>query len=114
MSRRIIALLTDFGTAGPYVAAMKGAMLSVWPAIDLIDITHEVAPQDIAGGAALLQATVPYFPAGTIFVAVIDPGVGTRRRGLAAEAGGFTFVGPDNGVLAPVLDELGVGDPGLD
>lgn len=107
MPRRIIALLTDFGTFGPYVAAMKGAILSVCPEVDLVDITHEIAPHDIPGGAAILAAAVPYFPRGTIVVAVVDPGVGSGRQALAAEAGGYVLVGPDNGLLAPLLDEWG-------
>jgi hypothetical protein len=108
MPRRVIALLTDFGTAGPYVAAMKGAILNVCPEVDLVDITHEIAPHDIAGGAAILAAAVPYFPPGTIVVAVVDPGVGSGRQALAAETGGYVLLGPDNGLLAPLLDEWGV------
>jgi S-adenosylmethionine hydrolase len=107
MSRPIIALLTDFGWSGHYVGAMKGAILSVCRDADLVDITHDVPPQDIAAGAMHLMAVVPYFPVGTIFLTVVDPGVGTSRAALAARAGRFAFVGPDNGVMAPVLDELG-------
>jgi hypothetical protein len=107
MSRPLIALLTDFGWSGPYVGAMKGAILTVCREVDLLDLTHDVPPQDVAAGAMHLRAVVPYFPAGTIFLTVVDPGVGTARAALAARAGGHVFVGPDNGVMAPVLDELG-------
>lgn len=106
MTRPIIALLTDFGTGGHYVGAMKGAILTVCRDVDLIDIGHDVPPQDVAAGALHLMGAAPYFPAGTIFLVVVDPGVGAPRAALAARAGGFVFVGPDNGVLAPVLDEL--------
>jgi S-adenosyl-L-methionine hydrolase (adenosine-forming) len=107
VSRPLVALLTDFGTGGPYVAAMKGVMLGICRDLDFLDISHEVRPHDIIGAGAILMATVPYLPAGTVIVAVVDPGVGTARRALAARAGGHVFVGPDNGVLAPVLDALG-------
>lgn len=107
MSRPLLALLTDFGWGGHYVGAMKGAILSICRDVDLVDITHDVPPQDVAAGAMHLMAVVPYFPAATIFLVVVDPGVGTGRAALAARAGGHVFVGPDNGVLAPVLDELG-------
>jgi S-adenosyl-L-methionine hydrolase (adenosine-forming) len=106
MGRRIVALLTDFGAAGHYVGAMKGAMLSVCPEIDLVDITHEIAAHDIRAGARHLLAAAPYFPRDTVFLAVVDPGVGTSRLALAAEAGGYAFVGPDNGILADSLDAL--------
>jgi S-adenosyl-L-methionine hydrolase (adenosine-forming) len=107
VSRPIIALLTDFGWSGQYVGAMKGAILTVFREVDLVDITHDIPPQDLATGAMHLMAVVPFFPAGTIFLTVVDPGVGTARAALAARAGGHVFVGPDNGVMAPVLDELG-------
>jgi S-adenosyl-L-methionine hydrolase (adenosine-forming) len=106
MTRRAVALLTDFGTDGHYVGAMKGAMLSVCQEIDFIDITHDIAPADVRAGARHLAAAAPYFPPGTVFLAVVDPGVGSGRRAIAAEAGGLFLVGPDNGVLAETLDEL--------
>jgi S-adenosyl-L-methionine hydrolase (adenosine-forming) len=102
-ARAVLALLTDFGTRDPYVAAMKGAALSVCPDATLVDLTHDIAPHDVAEAARHLAAAAPYFPAGTAFVVVVDPGVGTARRALAARAGGHWFVGPDNGVLTPVL-----------
>ena len=107
MSRPIIAFLTDFGTRDHYVGAMKGAALSVCPDATLVDITHHIPPQDVLTGALELWSACPYFPPQTVFVAVVDPGVGTKRRGIAAEAGGLRFVGPDNGVLSVALRGMG-------
>jgi S-adenosylmethionine hydrolase len=104
--RPIIAFLTDFGTRDHYVGAMKGAALSVCREATLVDITHSIPPQDVLTGALELSAACPYFPAGTVFVGVVDPGVGSTRRAIAAEAGGFRFVAPDNGLLTAVLREL--------
>jgi S-adenosylmethionine hydrolase len=101
----IIALLTDFGTRDHYVGAMKGAILSVAPSATLVDVLHEIPPGDVGGAAFALAAARPAFPAGTVFVAVVDPGVGSSRRGLAAAAGDHLFVGPDNGLLSLVLDQ---------
>lgn len=100
-----VALLSDFGTRDHYVGAMKGVVLSVCPGVTLVDLTHEIAPQDIAGGARALAAAYRYFPPGTVFLAVVDPGVGSSRRGIAAAAGGWWFVGPDNGLLTAVFAE---------
>jgi len=105
MARPTIAFLTDFGTRDHYVGAMKGAALTICPDATLVDITHDIDPQDILGGALELAAAYPYFPAGTIFVGVVDPGVGSSRRGLAAESGDYKFVAPDNGVLSAVFRE---------
>jgi S-adenosylmethionine hydrolase len=102
----IVALVTDFGTADHYVGAMKGVMLGICPDATLVDITHGVPPQDILAGALELAAAFTYFPAGTIFLAVVDPGVGSVRRAIAAEAGEYRFVSPDNGVLTLALDQL--------
>ncbi len=102
-ARPVLALLTDFGTRDPYVGAMKGAALSVCADATLVDLTHEIAPHDVAEAARHLAAAAPYFPPETAFVVVVDPGVGSARRALAARAGGCWFVGPDNGVLTPVL-----------
>ncbi len=96
-----IALLTDFGTRDPYVAAMKGVIASRCGA-PVADLSHDMPPFDVWGGAWFLRAVVPYWPAGTIFVVVIDPGVGTSRRILAVERDGRTFLAPDNGVLSLV------------
>jgi S-adenosylmethionine hydrolase len=101
--RPIVALLTDFGTQDPYAGALRGAVLAATPEASVVDLTHEVPPHDIRSGALLLEAAYPAFPAGAAFVAVVDPGVGSERRGLALGAGGYFFVGPDNGILTLVL-----------
>jgi S-adenosylmethionine hydrolase len=94
----MITLLTDFGTRDPYVSAMKGVIASRTSA-PVIDLTHEIAPFDVLEGAWFLGTVVPYWPAGTIFVCVVDPGVGTVRRIVAAESEGRIFLTPDNGLL---------------
>ena len=101
----IIALLTDFGTRDHYAGAMRGVALGICPDATLVDITHDIAPQDVLGSALELVAAFKYFPQGTVFLCVVDPGVGTPRRGIAAEAGGYTFVAPDNGLLTLVFKE---------
>jgi len=98
---RTIALLTDFGTRDPYVAAMKGVIASRSSA-PVVELSHDIEPFDVFAGAWFLRSSVPYWPEGTIFVAVIDPGVGTSRRILAVENDGRTFLGPDNGLLSLV------------
>ena len=100
-----MALLTDFGAVDPYLGAMKGAILSVCPEATLVDLAHEVPPHDVLAGALTLHAACHTFPAGTVFVAVVDPGVGSPRRGLALRAGPHLFVGPDNGLFSFVLRE---------
>jgi S-adenosylmethionine hydrolase len=105
MARPVIALLTDFGTADHYVAAMKGVLLGICADATLVDFTHDVPPHDVLTGALELAAAYRFFPAGTIFVVVVDPGVGSTRRGVAVEAGEYRFVAPDNGVLTCVLAE---------
>jgi hypothetical protein len=99
----IITLLTDFGMRDPYVAEMKGVILALAPDVTLVDVTHEIAPQAVVEGALALEAVAAVFPPGTIHVAVVDPGVGTARRGLVVSARGQRFVGPDNGLLTPAL-----------
>ncbi|HXO84503.1 MAG TPA: SAM-dependent chlorinase/fluorinase, partial [Gemmatimonadales bacterium] len=96
----IITLLTDFGTVDSYVAELKAVLLSRAPSVTLVDITHQVAPGDIRAGQYLLGRTWAHFPAGTVHLAIVDPGVGTARRALAAEHGGHRFVAPDNGLLS--------------
>jgi S-adenosylmethionine hydrolase len=97
--RTLITLLTDFSTLDTYVASMKGVMLSLNPEIVLVDLTHHVPPQDVRTGALHLAAATPYFPPGTIHLAVVDPGVGSPRRALAAHCQGHFWVGPDNGLF---------------
>ena len=105
MARPVIALLTDFGSQDHYAGVMKGVILGICPDITLVDISHDLPPHDITLAAHELAATCKYFPPGTIFLVVVDPGVGTSRRGLAAEAGDRRFVAPDNGVLTAVFQE---------
>jgi hypothetical protein len=85
---------------------MKGAVLAVCPEATLVDISHDVPPRDVLAAALELAAAFRYFPAGAIFLAVVDPGVGSGRRGIAVEAGAYRFVAPDNGILSAVLDEF--------
>lgn len=96
----VITLTTDFGVDSPYVAVMKGVILSLQPDVQLVDISHSIPPQDVRQGAILLAETTPWFPAGTIHLAVIDPGVGTERRIVYAEIGDQRYVCPDNGLLS--------------
>ncbi len=103
MSAVCITLLTDFGLRDAYVAAMKGVILTRCADARLVDVTHEIAPGDIAAAAYVLRQAAPYFPKGSVHLVVVDPGVGSKRRGIACEAGGQRFVAPDNGVLAAVL-----------
>ncbi len=102
MRKPIITLLTDFGTKDHYVASMKGVILGINPGCTLIDITHEVHPQDIMEGTVLLANTFSYFPKGTIHLAVVDPGVGGKRRPVLLETKNYFFVGPDNGLFTLV------------
>lgn len=103
--RPIVAFLTDFGTQDHYAGTMKGVVLGICPDVTLVDVTHDIPPHDVMAGALELAAAYKYFPAGTIFVVVVDPGVGSARRGLAADTGDYRFVAPDNGVLTAVLRE---------
>jgi S-adenosylmethionine hydrolase len=105
MSRPVIALLTDFGNRDHYAGTMKGVALGICAEATLVDISHEVPAGDVLAAALELAAAYRYFPAGSIFLVVVDPGVGSSRRGLAAEAGAYRFVAPDNGVLSIVFDE---------
>lgn len=104
--RPVIALLTDFGLRDHYVAAMKGVILGICPDATLVDISHQIPPHDILAGALELEAAAPYLPEGTVVVAVVDPGVGTMRRGVGIEAGGLRFIGPDNGLFSLALRAL--------
>jgi S-adenosylmethionine hydrolase len=100
----VITLLTDFSSTGYYTGAMKGVILSTNPSAKIIDITHSIPPQDIETGAFVLVSCYRDFPAGTIHVAVVDPGVGSTRRPILISAGNWFFVGPDNGLFSYVLD----------
>src|SRR5215813_571055 len=108
MSSRIVALLTDFGHRDPFVGTMKGVMLGINPDLQLIDISHEITPQHIREAAIVLSAAYPYFPPRTIFLVVVDPGVGGTRRPIVVETAGHLFVAPDNGVLGLALDRTEV------
>lgn len=99
-----IALLTDFGTRDPYVAAMKG-VIAARTGADVADLTHDIAPFDILEAAWFLRTAAPFWPSGTIFVCVVDPGVGTARRLIAAEHEGRIYLAPDNGLLSLILPE---------
>lgn len=99
----IITLTTDFGTGSPYVAALKGVILSINPAATIVDLTHAVPAQDIREGAMVLDDVADRFPEGTIHLVVIDPGVGTDRAMVYARIGRQQFIAPDNGVLSRVL-----------
>ena len=105
MARPIVALLTDFGTRDHYVGAMKGVVLGICPEAAVVDISHDVPAHDVLTAGLELAAAYRYFPAGTVFLTVVDPGVGSVRRGLAAEAGDHRFVAPDNGVLTAVFQD---------
>lgn len=106
MGRPVVALLTDFGTRDHYAGTLKGVVLSVCPDATLVDIGHDVPAHDVLTGALELAACYRYFPHGTIFLVVVDPGVGSSRRGIAADIGEFKFVAPDNGVLSAVFAEM--------
>src|SRR5215468_10660302 len=97
MSDPIITLTTDFGAAAPYAAALKGVILSLNPAARLVDLTHQVPPQDVRHAAFFLAGAVPCFPREAIHVVVVDPGVGSDRALLYVEAGGHRLLAPDNG-----------------
>ena len=99
----VIAFVTDFGEMDAYAASMKGVALAICPRARLVDVSHGIDPGDLLGGAVVVEESARWFPPATVFVVVVDPGVGTERRAIAARAGGRVFVGPDNGVLWPVI-----------
>lgn len=100
---RIICLLTDFGLRDGYVASMKGVILSIAPHVTIVDISHEIDSFCISSGAYVLYSVVSCFPPDTVFVAVVDPGVGTERRAIIIESAGKVFIGPDNGLFSWIL-----------
>ena len=106
-SKPLVTLLTDFGARDPFVGIMKGVILGICPDASLVDLCHEVPPQEILGASFLLQTAVPVFPAGTIHVAVVDPGVGGARRPILAQIDGQLFVAPDNGLLSHLFASAG-------
>ncbi|MBZ0271013.1 SAM-dependent chlorinase/fluorinase [bacterium] len=99
----VVTLTTDFGTRDAYAGAMKGVIRTLAPRAAIIDITHDIAPQDVVHGAYVMAGASPHFPPGTIHVGVVDPGVGTARRAMALAANGMVFVGPDNGLFSFAL-----------
>ncbi len=103
----IVTLTTDFGLADGYVGTMKGVILSIAPGAHLVDVSHDIAPQNVRQAAYVLSRAAPYFPRGTVHLAVVDPGVGSARRPLLVQTPGACFVGPDNGLFTFALDQPG-------
>jgi len=100
-----IALLTDFGDSDPFVGIMKGTIAIIAPQTPLIDITHNIPPGDVRRAAVMLWQSIRFFPGGTIFLSVVDPGVGTLRRGMILQTEDHLFVGPDNGLFSFILEK---------
>jgi S-adenosyl-L-methionine hydrolase (adenosine-forming) len=103
---KAIAILTDFGEQDVYVGVMKGVIASINPQIPIFDLTHEIPPQDLIAGRFALLSAYAYFPADTVHIAVVDPGVGSQRRGIAIQFAGGFLVGPDNGLFSGILSEI--------
>lgn len=101
----IITITTDFGTKDGFVGTMKGVIWKIDPKLQIADISHEITPQNIMEGAIALWRAAPFFPAGTVHIAVVDPGVGTERRPMAAHIGEQYYVGPDNGLFTPIIED---------
>ena len=101
----ILTLTTDFGTKDGFVGTLKGVIWSICPNAQIADISHEISAQNVLEGALALWRAYPFFPEGTIHLAVVDPGVGTSRRPIAAHLGGHSFVGPDNGLFTPMYED---------
>lgn len=101
----VITLTTDFGIKDGFTGVLKGVIWSICPEAQIADITHSISPQNVFEGAMALYRAVPFFPAGSIHVAVVDPGVGTKRRPMAGRIGAHYFVGPDNGLFTPMIEE---------
>src|SRR5512143_1734052 len=100
----ILTLTTDFGIKDGNVGVMKGVIWGICPEAQIADLSHMIGPQNIQEAALILSRSAPYFPDGTIHVVVVDPGVGTQRRPMAAQIGGAYFVGPDNGIITLLLE----------
>jgi S-adenosylmethionine hydrolase len=101
----IVTLTTDFGQRDSFVGTMKGVILGIAPTVQIVDLAHGIVAGDIRGGAFAVMTAAPFFPAGTIHVAVVDPGVGSGRRAIAIRSGHAIFLGPDNGVLSWAVKE---------
>ncbi len=101
----IITLLTDFGVKDSFIGVMKGVIWSIAPSVQIADLTHEISPQNVLEGALAISEAAPFFPAGTVHVCVVDPGVGTARRSMAALIDGQYFVGPDNGLFSLLIEK---------
>src|SRR5450631_3340242 len=104
MANRLITFTTDFGLSDHFVGVMKGVVAGIAPAARVVDISHNVAPYNVTEAAFIIAEAWPYFPKRTVHVVVVDPGVGSARRPILAEAGGHFFIAPDNGVLSMVFD----------
>ena len=102
---KLITITTDFGNLNGFTGTMKGVIFNITPDAQIVDITHEIPAQDVRTGSIALWRAVPYFPAGTVHIAVVDPGVGTTRRPIAAKLGDQFFVLPDNGFITPMLED---------
>jgi S-adenosylmethionine hydrolase len=105
MTKNLITLLTDFGLQDVYVGLMKGAIFKINPQVQIIDLTHQIPPQNILCARFALMNAIPYFPDGTIHVAVVDPGVGSKRKGIAISFEKGYLVGPDNGIFSGILEQ---------
>ena len=101
----VISLTTDFGNLNGFVGTMKGVIWGIAPDAQIADISHEISPQDVRQGAIALWRAVPFFPSGSVHIAVIDSGVGTERRAIGARFGSQFFIAPDNGLLTPLLED---------
>lgn len=103
--QHIVTLITDFGREDEYVGVLKGVMLCHCPHVEMVDISHDIPPQNIFAAGRLLSRSYNYFPRDTVHLAIVDPGVGSQRRLLAIKTSQYTFVGPDNGLFTPILKE---------
>ncbi len=107
MTASPIVLLTDFGYRDEYAGVLKGVISSINPHAQILDLTHGILPQDLVRASFVLTSSVSYFPRSSIFLVVVDPGVGTSRKPLLVKAGEYFFIGPDNGVLSSVVEQMG-------
>lgn len=103
--KKVVSLTTDFGQLNGFVGVMKGVIWGIAPEANIADITHDIPPQDIRQGAYALWRAVPFFPPGSIHIAVVDPGVGTHRRPIGLQIGEQFFIVPDNGLITPILED---------